>query len=61
MYTQGFEITVTTTIPYRNDRNTATGTLVERNNEYIKLSQKGKILNIPRNIIEKVCLCNNKS
>jgi ribosome maturation factor RimP len=56
---KGFTVSVTTTEIYRK-KTTFEGTLVERNDETVAISQKGRMIRIPREIIAEVRLPRSK-
>jgi len=52
---KGFPVTVTTTELYKK-MTCFEGTLMERTDEYVSVSLKGRIVKVPRNVIDKVSL-----
>jgi ribosome maturation factor RimP len=52
---KGFPVTITTTELYKK-KTSFEGTLMERTDEYVSVSLKGRIVNVPRNVIDKVSL-----
>lgn len=50
---KGFMVTVTTTVPH-DGKQSWSGHLVSRNETHISISIKGRIVNIPREIIDRV-------
>jgi ribosome maturation factor RimP len=56
---KGFPVTITTSEPYAGQQEW-TGQLVRRDEDMVHLTQKGRAIAIPRNLIIKVHLCELK-
>lgn len=52
---QGFQVQVTLNAPFK-DKLKFEGTLVERTSEFVRLSLKGRSVNIPRELVTEVRL-----
>jgi ribosome maturation factor RimP len=52
---KGFPVTVRTVTPFK-DNSLFQGTLKERTQDHVKISVKGKVISIPRDVIGDVCL-----
>jgi ribosome maturation factor RimP len=54
---KGFPVTVRTITPFK-ENSVFHGTLKERTQDHVKISVKGKVVSIPRDLIADVCLVN---